>query len=41
MDKNIHQEGEFWIQRHPFELGKELEHEEEDSSVIGFTKPRR
>ena len=30
MDKNIHKEVEFGSYRQPFELGKELEHEEED-----------
>ena len=30
MDKNIHQEVKFGSYSHPFELGKELEHEEED-----------
>ena len=29
-DKNIHQKVEFGILRQPFELGKELEHKEED-----------
>ena len=30
MDKNIHQEVEFGSYRQPFDLGKELEHEEEE-----------
>ena len=35
-DKNIHQEVEFGIYRKPFELGKELEHEEEAKCHEGY-----
>ena len=44
MDKNSHQKGTFGSYRQPFELGKELEHEEKDKcreSYSRVTKPLR